>query len=275
MIDILELEHEADHIRADVQGIADEFDIDFIVVETGTDQPDITVMEGSHLVAEMAQVDKTMGFAFLELLERGGAVNAGGGDPFAEQFSGEFRGAIHFNGEGNFADRKDGIQALDFFNIRLTDEIRVLGAEALRVDEGTFQMDAGDLTAFHAGLDIIGSSLQCSCQRIFGERQGGGQEGGHPFFQFIDCHGGDGVIRCVAEIFTASAVAVDIHKTGHDHIAFHIHDGICCGKRIAGSKDTFDFFAFDQDRCVVQIHIRRDEMTIFEEKCCHDDTSFA
>ena len=68
-------------------------------------------------------------------------------------------------------------------------------------------------------------------------------------------NGGDGVIGGVAEIFTGSAVAMDIDESGHYHIALHINDFIGIWQFIAGSENAFDLFAFNQDRGIIEIHI--------------------
>ena len=140
----LEFEDQIDHIRTDVKLIADQLDIYVVAGEPGADQTDIPMMKRRHLIAEVAQVSQAVIMGGQELLERGGAVNTGGRDPFGKQLRREFRGAGHLHGIGDLADREDFRQTFDLFDIRRTDKVRVLRPDEFRIDVGPFQMDARD-----------------------------------------------------------------------------------------------------------------------------------
>jgi hypothetical protein len=267
VIAAFDAEYEPDHIGADVEFIANEFDIDVIMSKTGTDQTDIAVMERGHLVAEMAEVAQTMVVSIKELFISSGTVDTGGSDAFSKEFCGEFCSAGHFDSVRDLEDGEDIVEAFDFCDIRSADKVRVLSAEAFRVDVRTFQVNTGDLTAFDTGVDVFGSRFERGCEGFFGESQSCGEKSCDPFFEFINAHSGRSFESSVAEIESGSAMAVNVDKTGHSHIALEVDDLIGIGESITGSVDTADAFSVDKDCSGIEICIRRDETAIFKESC--------
>ena len=180
LVDGLHLEGEGDHVGAEVDLVADHFDVGLVVVEACADHADFAVVELRHLVAEMRQAGEAFRLAGLVLLHGGRGVAAGRDDAGLHKLRGERDGAFRLDGVGDDGDFGDGIETFDFFEIRLAEIGGILGADAVRIDVGAFQMGTDDFRAgrlLAVGFDV----LQGGGELVFGERQRRGAEGCHAF----------------------------------------------------------------------------------------------
>ena len=214
LVDGLHLEGEGDHVGAEVDLVADHLDVGLVVIEARADHADFAVVELRHLVAEMRQAAEALRLAGLVLLHGGRRVAAGRDDAGLHKLRGERDGAFRLDGVGDDGDFGDGVKAFDFIEIGLAEIGGVLGADAVRIDVGAFQMGADDFRAgrlLAVGFDV----LQGGGELVFGERQRRGAEGGHAFLDLgfrDDLHGfffiGRRLVAHAAvdmEIVTASA----------------------------------------------------------------------
>ena len=78
----------------------------------------------------------------------------------------------------------------------------------------------------------------------------------------------DECIACGACAGACPVGCIYINKSGHEHLVVEVHGPIGFRQSIAISKDLFDLLAADKHRCTGQIAVRRNNMSIFEQKSC-------
>ena len=107
-VDGLGLEGEADHVRAEMDLVADHLDVDVVAVESGADESDFAVVELGHLVAEVGEPCEPLLLSELELGHGGVGVAAAGDDMAADEFGCEVDGTFDLDGVGDEGDGRDG-----------------------------------------------------------------------------------------------------------------------------------------------------------------------
>ena len=122
------------------------------------------------------------------------------------------------------------MQAFNLFNIRQTNEVRVLCAAAFRIDERAFQVYAGNAASDGAGFNVLICGTESGGELLFRQSQGGRQKSGNPFREFINADLGQTFQISVREVVTAAAVAVGIDESRHQHIAADIDNFVRLGQ---------------------------------------------
>ena len=84
-------------------------------------------------------------------------------------------------------------------------------------------------------------------------------------FEFVDADRRHSFIRGIAEINAGLSVTVNVDEPGNSHFAVDINHFIRLRKRISFGEDLSDHVIFNKDGGAVQLHIRRDEVTVFEK----------
>ena len=262
---VFQRKDQGNHIGTDMKLVADQFDENILAGESGADQSDVAMVKRRHLIAEMSQVLKSVLMGRLKLFESRGAVNTGRRNAFRQTFRGKLVAPGHFNRVGNLFHRENPGKAFDHLNIGLSHEIGVLRTETFRIDERAFQMDAGEFDAFDAVLDIICSRPERFRKLFFRKRKRRGKERRDTLFEFVDTDRRHGFIRGVAEINAGFSVTVNVDEPGNSHFAVDVDYFIRLRKRISFGEDLSDHVIFNKDGGAVQLHIRRDEVTVFEK----------
>ena len=136
--------------------VANQFDHEAVVQQTGADDADFPVVQRRHGVAKMGEVGEAGGLRRKHL--RGGGRGVGGGTGDAELLgpADDFERPRHVRREGNdqrFGNRVNGLQLAE---VGRSDELRVLRAGVFLIDERTFHMQAGGLAELLVG-EVFGT----------------------------------------------------------------------------------------------------------------------
>ena len=125
-----------------MQFITDEFNIDIIMKQTGSDHADIAMVQGGHLIAEMAQIAHSMAIGIKKFCMSCCGVNCRRGNSVSKQFRSKYRSSFNFRCVRNLFYREYRIESFYFINIGKTDKSRVLSTDKFAVDEWSFQMNS-------------------------------------------------------------------------------------------------------------------------------------
>ena len=202
---------ETQHVVAQVDAVADDFGIEILDQKSGADHADLTVVERRHLVAEVRHVAQALVVRRHELLELRARVAAAGDDSALEARRRKRSAAWLFRSVRDHLDGRNPVDREHFLHIRLADELRILGAAALGIDERTFKVDARNLRELR-GLTVFGHRLGGGDKIVVADREGRGKERRAALGEFGFGDLLDRLRRGVAHVMAASAMEMHIYE---------------------------------------------------------------
>ena len=213
------------------------------------------MVERRHLVAEVRHVAKAVLVRLLEIRELRARVAAARNDAGLEALLRELVAALGLDGVGDELHGIDLRDLLHFLDVGLADELRVLRAAALHVDERTLEVDAGDLRVGHSGVGVGLGVLGRSFKLAVGNSESRGENGRHALFKLRLREFEDRLGVGVAEVVAERAVSVDVDEAGHHVLTAHVDDGrVRVGLDGLGALDDLLYLlAFDDDRGVLDV----------------------
>ena len=262
-------EYELEHIGAEMDLVADDLGVQVFDKEARAHHADLAVVQRRHLVAEVRQVPEAVLVGGHELGELRASVAAARHDAHPDAVLGELRAAFRLGRVGDHLDGIDFRDLLDLGDGGLAHVCGILRSAALHVDERPLQMDAGHLGVGHSCLGVL---LRVTCRHLEllgGDRERGGEEGGDALLELGLGQLEDGLGVRVAEIVRQRAVRVDVDEAGHHVLALDVHNRgrTLLGDFLRGHVD--DLAALDDDGCVLDVHVRRNDVRILDYCLLH------
>ena len=199
-----------------MQSVANQFQINIFIQEPRTDKPDLPVFQRCHLIAEMSQITHPVLIRAGKLRAGRGAVHAGRNDPVLQQFRGKRDRAGHLHRIRDLADRENPVQPLHLFNIGIAQIRRILRSETVRIDEDSFQMNAGKFCSAVFRFHIIRRALKCAGKGLLALCGRARQQSRDPFRQFIFRDRANRLAGTVRKILSAATMRMNINKSRSD-----------------------------------------------------------
>ena len=259
-------QHETEHIVAEMDAVADDLCVEILNQEPCANHADLTVMERSHLVAEVRHVTQPLLVRRHELGELGAGVAAARNDSALEAGCGERRSARLLRGVRDHLDGRDLVDRQHFLHVRLAHKLRILGAAALGVDERTFKMNARHLRELR-GLAVFGDGLRRRDKIVVADGEGRRKECGAAFSKLRLGDLLDRLCRGIAHVISAGAMEMHIDKSGDDISALRVkHPIVLAG--LCGLRDLRYLSVHNLHCGAGHIHTRADDMGVYYD-CFH------
>ena len=261
--------YELEHIRAEMDLVADDLGVQVFDKEARTHHSDLAMVQRRHLVAEVRQVSEAVLVGRHELGELRARMAAARHDAHLDAVLGELRAALGLGGVGNHLDGIDLRDLLDLGDGGLANVCGILRSAALHVDERPLQMDAGHLGVGHSCLGVLLSVAGGHLKLLGGDRERSGEEGGDALLELrlgqLENRFG---IR-IAEIVRERAVRMDVDEARHHILPLDVHNRgrALLGNLLRGHVD--DLAALDDDGCVLDVHVRRNDVRILDYSLFH------
>ena len=160
----------------------------------------------------------------------------------------------------------------DLGDVGLADVGGVLGAEAGRVDEGTFKMDAGR-TAELLGLAILGDAYHRVLEHLGSECEGRREVARHALFELRLADGGNRGRIVVRNLEADGAVRMDVEEAGNDILAGGVVRPVRLGHGRSRGKDFENRIVLDNDAGAVEAVAGCDNRTIDDAAGFHGKVS--
>ena len=214
----------------------------------------------------------TRNVRLLEVGELRARVAAARDDARLEALLRELVAALRLDGVGDELHGIDLRDLLHFLDVGFADELRVLRAAALDVDERALKVDAGDLRVRHAGVGVRLRVLRGGLKLSVGDGERRREDGRHALFEFRLREFEDRLRVGVAEVVAERAVGMDVDEAGHHVLPANVDDRRL-RVRLDGLRaldDLFYLLALDDDRGVLDVDAGRDDVCVYDDGLVHD-----
>ena len=224
-----------------------------------------------HLVAEVRHVPEPVLVGGNEILELRARVAATRHDAHLEALLRELRAALGLDRVGNELHGIDLRDLLDFLDLGLANELRVLRTAALDVDERTFEVDAGDLGIRHTrvgvGLGVLRGGNQLAMRDCERRREHGRHTLRELRLRELENRLGVGVAEVVAE----RTVGMDVNEAGHHVLPAHVDDGrVRVGlDGLRALEDLLYLLALDDDRGFFDVDAGGNDVCVYDYGLLH------
>ena len=257
-------EYELEHIGAEMDLVADDLGVQILDEEARAHHSDLAMVQRRHLVAEVRQVPEAVLVGWHELGELRARMAAARHNAHLDAILGELRAALGLGSVGNHLDGIDLGDLLDLGDGGLANVCGILRAAALHVDERSFKMDAGNLGVEHSCLGVLLSVAGGHLKFLGGDRERSGKKRGDALLELRLGKLEDSLGVRIAEIVRECAVRMDVDEARHHILPLDVHNRICAllGHLLRSHID--DLAALDDDGCVLNVHVRRNDVRILD-----------